>query len=348
MLYKWFWLTVTLVTIGLVYLLSPILMPFFLALIIAYLGNPFVTWLTHWHIPRTLAVVIFFGIIIVVVLLMVLLLLPVLEQQLSLLISQLPAILEWLQQQAIPWVTRSLGIEETINLSSLSSVISQHWQQAGGIVGQLVKTVSQSGVAVIVWLANLVLVPVVAFYLLRDWQSVVTNLCKLIPRKFEPTALQLMSECNAVLRGFLRGQLLVMLGLGVIYTFGLWLAGLNLAVLIGFVSGIVSIVPYLGFFIGIMLGTIAALFQFGEWMPLIYVWIVFSIGTTIESAVLTPWLVGDRIGIHPIAVIFAIMVGGYLFGFLGILLALPAAAVLMVMLRHLNQRYIASNVYQSE
>jgi predicted PurR-regulated permease PerM len=345
--YKWFWLTVALVTAGLLYLLSPILMPFFLALILAYLGNPFVTWLTRWYIPRTLAVVIFFAILVVTILMLVLLLLPVLEHQLSLLISQLPAILEWLQQQAIPWVTRALDIEETINLSSLSSMISQHWQQAGGFAGQLVKTVSQSGVALIIWLANLVLVPVVAFYLLRDWRSVVTNMCKLIPRKYEPEALQLMTECNAVLRGFLRGQLLVMLGLGVIYTFGLWLVGLNLAVLIGFVSGIVSIVPYLGFFIGIMLATIAALFQFGEWMPLIYVWIVFSVGSTIEGAVLTPWLVGDRIGIHPIAVIFAIMVGGYLFGFLGILLALPAAAVLMVMLRHLNQRYVASAVYRS-
>ncbi|NKB46366.1 MAG: AI-2E family transporter [Legionellales bacterium] len=344
--HKWFWLTLTLISVGLVYLLSPILTPFFIGVILAYLGNPLVTWLTRWHLPRTLAVIVFFSVIVVVLLLLVLLLLPSLEQQITLLISQLPLMVEWVQFQAIPWITQHLGMDETVNLSNLSTVASQHWQQAGGFAGQLVKTISQSSVAIVVWLANLVLVPVVAFYLLRDWQSVLDNVHRLIPLKFEPKVLQLANECHAVLGGFLRGQLLVMVSLGAIYTFGLWLVGVNLAVLIGFVSGLVSIVPYLGFFIGVLLATIAALFQFGEWLPVLLVWVVFSIGTTIESAVLTPWLVGDRIGIHPVAVIFAIMVGGLLFGFLGILLALPGAAVLMVVLRHLTHRYMASSVYQ--
>jgi predicted PurR-regulated permease PerM len=148
-----------------------------------------------------------------------------------------------------------------------------------------------------------------------------------------------------VLAQFLRGQLLVMLALALIYTVGLWIAGLDAAFLIGVLAGLVSFVPYLGFVVGIVLAGFAALIQFGDMMHVVYVVIVFATGQLIEGFVLSPWLVGDRIGLHPVAVIFAVMAGGQLFGFFGVLLALPVAAVVLVLLRHSHELYMQSSLY---
>lgn len=169
-----------------------------------------------------------------------------------------------------------------------------------------------------------------------------------MPRRISPTAEKLASETDIVLGAFLRGQFYVMMALGIIYSAGLWLVDLSLALLIGMMAGIVSFVPYLGAIVGIAVACIAALLQFQDAMYLIPVSIVFIVGQSIESMVLTPLLVGDKIGLHPVAVMFAVLAGGQLFGFLGILLALPVASVIMVLLRHIHEIYRDSTFYSAE
>ena len=208
-------------------------------------------------------------------------------------------------------------------------------------------TVSGSGLAILGWLANLFLIPVLTFYLLRDWDHLVAGIQRLLPRRSEAVWVRLARESDEVLGAFLRGQMLVMFLLGVIYTTGLWVVGLDFALLIGMVAGLVSFVPYLGLIVGIVIAGIGSVLQSQGIADLPWVILVFVVGQLLEGTVLTPRLVGERVGLHPVAVIFAVMAGGQLYGFFGILLALPVAAVAMVMLRYVLQRYRASGLYAS-
>jgi predicted PurR-regulated permease PerM len=189
---------------------------------------------------------------------------------------------------------------------------------------------------------------VAAFYLLRDWDHLVSFLGELVPRKHVGSVSRVVSDIDQVLSAFVRGQLLVMFALGMIYWLGLQMVGLNLAFLIGVVAGLASIVPYLGVILGLLFACVAAIVQFQAFEPLIYIGAVFAVGQLLEGFVLTPWLVGDRIGLHPVAVIFAVMAGGHLLGFTGVLIGLPLAAAIAVILRHLHQRYQRSKFYQND
>jgi len=198
---------------------------------------------------------------------------------------------------------------------------------------------------VLSWLMNLLLIPVVTFYLLRDWDTMVRQINDLLPRRYAPAAARLATEADEVLSAFLRGQFTVMLALGAIYSVGLWLVDLDLALLIGLFAGLVSFIPYMGATVGVVSASVAAIAQFGDLWSVVPVLIVFAVGQTLEGTVLTPKLVGDRIGLHPVAVIFAVLAGGQLFGFLGVLLALPVASVAMVLMRHVHDRYLDSQLY---
>lgn len=329
-----------------IYLLSPVLTPFLIAALLAYLSNPLANQLERLKIPRTLAVVIVFTLIILLILLLILMLLPMLQRQLYILIAKLPDMLAWLQQVAVPWAMEHAGLSNTIDVDAIKTALADNWKQAGSIAAMTLKALSQSGMAVITWVINLLLIPVVTFYLLRDWEQLVAGIRSLLPRSAEPVVTQLVNECNEVLGAFFRGQLLVMVVLSIFYTTGLSLVGLQLALLIGMMAGLISIVPYMGFFVGLISACLAALVQFHDVGHIIYVLIVFVLGQALEGMVLVPWLVGDRIGLHPVAVIFAILAGGQLFGFTGVLLALPIAAVVMILLRHLRRHYVASSLYE--
>ena len=218
--------------------------------------------------------------------------------------------------------------------------------QTTDIVGVVLSQATASSLALIGWLANLVLIPVVSFYLLRDWDVMMGKIRSLLPRDREERVVALAGECHEVLGAFVRGQLLVMVALGVIYAAGLMIVGLELGLLIGLIAGLAAIVPYMGFVIGIGAALIAGLFQFGgDLYPMVGIVAVFMVGQALEGMVLTPLLVGDRIGLHPVAVIFAILAGGELFGFTGVLLALPVAAVIMVLVRHVHDLYKDSGIY---
>ena len=348
---RWFWLGILLISGWLVYLLAPVLTPFLAAALIAYLGSPLVERLQGARLSRTSAVVLVFGLFTLAVLVLLLFLVPLLVKQIeAALVVQLPRTLDWLQGTALPFLGGLAGVEtETLfDIEQLKESLTAHWREAGGLAARVLESVTRSGLALFGWLVNLVLIPVVAFYLLRDWQGLVGRIDQMLPRDWAPTIRQLAGESDTVLGAFLRGQLLVMLALGLVYTLGLWILGLELALLIGLLAGLVSFVPYLGFTIGVLAALLAGWFQFQEFMPLLWVVVIFGLGQLLESLVLTPKLVGDSIGLHPVAVIFAVMAGGQLFGFVGVLLALPVASVVMVLVRYAYRQYLDSDVYEGK
>ena len=342
---SWLILSLFAATGFLFYLLAPVLTPFLLAALLAYVGDPLVDRLEARKLSRTLAVTLVFTGLTLFALVLLLILVPLAEKQLSAFFGSLPAYIDWLQNTAMPWLQQRLNLAETPDIGDLKQAVQENWQRAGGIAVKLIGSITQSGSTLLQVLANLILVPVLTFYLLRDWDVLVARVRELLPRHIEPLVSQLSRDADEVLGAFMRGQLLVMLGLGLIYSIGLWIAGLHYALLIGMIAGLLSFVPYLGVIIGIVLAGIAGVFQFDSITDLWPVAVVFGIGQLVESFLLTPYLVGDRIGLHPVAVIFAIAAFGQLFGFFGILLALPAAAVVMVVLRYVHTQYRNSELY---
>ncbi len=348
---KWLVFGAIIVSGWLIYLLAPVLTPFMISALLAYLGDPIVDRLQkirikRFYISRTIAVMIVFCCMVIIALVMVVILVPLIEDQINSFVSGFPEFITWLQQTVVPRVESFLGIETgSINLDIIKQTVINNWQNIGNVAGNIVMKITYSGQIVFAWLAYLLLIPVVTFYLLRDWDDLIKKIHGLIPRTKLSLVTGLVKDCDSVLSEFMRGQLLVMIALGIIYTFGLWLIGLESALLIGMLAGAVSFVPYLGFIVGAGTAVIAVLAQYGEWIYLVYVLAVFIIGQIMESIVLSPWLVGDRIGLHPVAVIFAVMAGGQLFGFFGVLVALPAAAVIVVLMRYLHSRYIESEFY---
>ena len=347
---RWVWLGGVVLLCALVYLLHPILTPFLVALLLAYLFDPLVDRLEKLGLSRTWGVVAVFALFTLIVMALLLVLVPMLAKQLLRLYELAPQMLDWLQHSAMPWVQSKLGLADGFwKFDKVKAAISEHMGQTTDIVGVVLSQATASSLALIGLLANLVLIPVVSFYLLRDWDVMMAKIRSLLPRDREARLVSLAGECHEVLGAFVRGQLLVMLALGVIYAAGLMLIGLELGLLIGLIAGLAAIVPYMGFVIGIGAALIAGLFQFGgDLYPMIGIVAVFMVGQALEGMVLTPLLVGDRIGLHPVAVIFAILAGGELFGFTGILLALPVAAVIMVLVRHVQDLYKDSGMYSGE
>ena len=255
-------------------------------------------------------------------------------------------LLAWSAHAAVPWLEHKLNIPASeFDASTLIARMREHLDAVGGIAAAVLGYATRSGLALIGVGVAVVLVPVVTFYLLRDWDKLVAHIDALLPREAQPTIRRLARETDSVLGAFVRGQLLVMLGLAIFYAVALKLVGLDVGPLIGMIAGLVSFVPYLGFIIGIVASVIAALVQFHDAFHLVLVLVVFGVGNLLESYILVPKLVGDRIGLHPVAVIFAVLAFGELFGFIGVLLALPMASIAMVLLRFLRERYEASSLF---
>lgn len=326
---------------GLIYLLAPILTPFLVAALLAYLGNPLVTRLTRLRLPRVLAVVLVFLLFALLAAALLVFILPAFQRQIVEFTRRLPDYFDWWQRQALPWIEQATGVEIALDMSTLREALQAHWREMGGWLKLSAEYAMQSGLRLVGWLVTLVLIPVVTFYLLLDWDRLLAKLLALLPASKQPRARALARETDAVLGSFLRGQLSVMLVLAAFYSAGLWFVGLDLALPIGIATGLLSFVPYLGFLTGLTAAGIGAWVQFQDAHMLLWVAALFGIGQALESLVFTPRLVGKRTGLHPVAVIFAVMAGGQLFGFTGVLLALPAAAVLKAWLRHLHGRYVA-------
>lgn len=343
---RWQLLASVVIFSTLIYLLAPILTPFATAALFAYLGDPAVDRLEARGFSRTVSVALVFLAMLLSVIAVLLILIPMIESQVSKLIEKLPIYLDTIRTRFLPYLNERFGLSaELLDVEKLIAMAREHWKSAGGVAATVLSTVGSSGLTLLGWIVNLTLVPVLLFYFLRDWDDMVARIRSLLPRHLEPTVSALAKQSDDVLGAFLRGQISVMAALGTIYTLGLFAIGLDLALLIGMGAGLVSFIPYLGGIVGVGGGLIAAYMQFHDWQHPALVLLVFGIGQSLEGMVLTPWLVGDKIGMHPVAVIFAIMAGGQLFGFLGVLLALPTAAIVMVLLRYVHAQYKNSELY---
>jgi len=326
--------------------MGEILTPFIIAALLAYLGDPLVNKLEKMHLKRTLSAILIFSLMLLILLGLGLLIIPLLQVQIQILIEKIPDMVIWIQQTVMPWLSTHFDIKINFDPVEIKKILITHWQQAGNVLDKVVLTLTHSTKTVLKVLINFILVPVVTFYLLRDWPMLLTRLQNLVPRVYIEPVTTISSQCNEVVGAFFRGQFLVMLILGLYYTIGLSIMGLDLAVLIGVIISILSIVPLLGTIIGLFLGIITTVFQFHDVKHVIYLLIIFGIGHVLENMILTPLLIGNRVGLHPVAVILAVLIAGTYFGFLGILLAIPIAAVLLVLLKVLYRQYINSQFYQ--
>jgi predicted PurR-regulated permease PerM len=337
-----------LVGVGLlIWVLTPVLTPFAASLLLAWLGDPVVDRLEKRGLSRNASVGLVFTVMVLVLIVLVLVLIPVVQSQVEVLARSIPVYFEWMVRTGLPWLQDKTGMDvmSWLDPDYLLDMLKRNWQGASGIATQVLGLVTQSGFTVLGWVANLVLIPFLTFFFLRDWDLLVQRAAALVPRDRAEMVAVLAKESDAVLGSFLRGQFMVMLTMGVFYALGLWLVGLEVGVLIGVAAGLLTFIPYIGPTTVLVGGVIAALVQFGDWQHIVGVLAVWGIGQLLESYVLTPKLVGDRVGLSPVTVVFAVMAGGTLFGFLGMLLALPVAAVANVLIRHAHERYRASRFY---
>lgn len=340
------WFAFVIALAWLVYLLGPILTPFVAAAILAYICDPWVSRLCARKLPRALATLLVMAVLLGLLVLLVLIMLPLLEQEADLFMTNLPQLLDKARTKLLPYAQQYFGINLRWDDAALKSLLVGHWQGAGGAAAQVLPWLGGGGTALMAMLMNVVLIPVVLFYLLRDWPSLLAHIEQAIPRHWHGKVGQIATEVDDILGQFLRGQVAVMLLMSAFYALGLWLAGLEFALPIGVMAGMLVFVPYLGMITGLALATLAAFTQFEHFTGVLLVWAVFGVGQLLEGMVVTPWLVGKRIGLHPLVVIFALLAFGQLFGFFGVLLALPLSAALLVGLRHAKAWYLNSSLYR--
>lgn len=329
----------------LVYALSGILTPFVVAAVLAYILNPLVEKLRDRHISRGIASMLVMIFALLVLLALLLILIPMLITQFQNLLNRLPQLTDFAQNKALPWLHAHFGGSLPLNREAAEAWLKSHSGTLRQTVSNLAPALMAQGGALAAGLSNLILLPLLLYYFLYDWQRWSHGIRALIPRRFIDTYTRISREMDEVLGEFLRGQLMVMLIMGVIYGTGLMLTGLDSGFAIGMIAGILVFVPYLGAFTGLLLATVAALLQFGSWQGLFTVWTVFAVGQLLESFLITPKIVGDRIGLSPFWVIFSLMAFGQLMGFVGMLIGLPLAAICLVLLREGSQVYFASNFY---
>ena len=346
-LQQYLWIIgVALIFALMLHLLGNILTPFLIGGILAYIGNPAVSWGERHRVPRTVGTLLVLAITILVVFALILVLTPLVHSEFAQLLQRLPDVAVLLQTKFAPWLEEKFGIALQLDLASIKEMIAENLPDAQALTPKVLSSVKAGGTLILAIVINLALIPVVMFYLLRDWNVILARMEELTPRRWLAKLGTVAVEVDDVLAEFLRGQASVMIVLATYYAIALWIAGLQFAVPIGILTGLLVFVPYVGFGLGLILGVLAALLQWHGLPGFVAVLAVYGVGQLLEGYVLVPWLVGDRIGLHPVAVIFALLAFGQLFGFAGVLLALPASAVLLVALRHLRKAYNDSALYR--
>ena len=333
------------------YLLKPVVLPFIGAFLVAYLFSPLVDKLHKIGLPRCLSISAVFIGIGVVITLAFWYLVPLVWEQLMYAKNSIPSGIHWANYKFLPWLSDSFNlVPMELDVDQISAAIMEYVQTnySADSIQAMIAKLAQSGLNFIQIGGTVVLIPIIAFYFLLDWDRMLDSFRRLIPRRYEEQTLVIVKECHSVLGAFVKGQFLVMVLLGVVYAMGLQLIGLEVGLIIGMVAGLCSIIPYLGFAVGIIAAVIASLFQFGiDWMQLLLVGVVFMIGQAVEGYILQPFLLGDKIGLSPVAVVFAVLAGAQLGGILGMLIALPVAAVIVVLLRHAREFYENSPMYST-
>jgi len=326
-------------------LLAPVLTPFLVAAVLAYVLHPVVDRLHLHGVPRLVGAGLALTLLLLVLLAVLLLIVPVITHQVPLLRDQIPLLLERFNVWVAPWAVR-LELDIQVDVAMVRELLQRLITgKEGQWLEHALSSLRIGGSVLLTALGFMVLAPIVAFYLLLDWDWLIENTKLLVPPRWRAPTQRFLDETDQVLGQYLRGQLLVMSSMAVFFTVGLMLVGLDLALPIGVFTGLAMLVPFLGFGVGMVLGLLAALLQFGTLWGVFLVGAVYMLGQVLESYYLTPRVLGGRIGMHPIAVIFALMAFGHLFGFIGVLIALPASAVLVVALRRLQALYQSSALY---
>ncbi|WP_207476213.1 AI-2E family transporter [Arenibaculum pallidiluteum] len=340
-----FWLAGLGILILALWILSDVLLPFVAGMAIAYFLDPMVDRLVAAGLRRWLAttlVLLFFGL---VMLACVVLLVPLVQAQAAQLADLLPRVADWVRTIAVPWAERLLARLPPGDMERLRGAAGNFAGDAVGWVAQVLRDVLTRGLALFDVISVLLITPVVAFYMLRDWDEMVATLESWLPRQHRPVILEQAREVDRTLAGFVRGQATVCLVLGLFYAAALTLVGLNLGLVVGLTAGLLSFIPFVGSLVGFAGSVGIAVFQYESWTMVAVVAGIFIFGQAVEGNVLTPRLVGGRVGLHPVWVMFALLAGGSLFGFVGVLLAVPVAAVIGVLTRFLLRQYLASRYY---
>jgi predicted PurR-regulated permease PerM len=340
------WACIALLFLWVLVLLAPILTPFLAGAMLAYILNPGVDRLARHRVPRALGATLMILGLMLALLLLVLIVAPLIQKQVAELSLHVPGFLSKLDEVVAPRLKAWFGWDIHFDVASIRAFISENWQSADGLMPRLLASLKLGGLALAGVFANLMLIPLVLFYLLTDWPDIIARLDRAIPRRWHEQVRAIATDIDAVLAEFLRGQLSVMGLLAIYYTIALWLGGIDFALPIGIITGGLVFVPYLGFALGLALALVVAALQLDGLHSLVVVGVVFGFGQVLESFFLTPRIVGNRIGLHPLAVVFALLAFGQVFGFFGILLALPASAVLLVGLRRLHRAYYDSPFYR--
>lgn len=339
------WLGLLVVAVGALWLLQPVLLPFLLGLTVAYLLDPPVRRLERWGCGRAAATTLVIALFFVLAAGAIALLAPVLQRQLVGLVERLIDVGEDIVAWARPYVDRAIeeaGGSQVKEIGGAGDIAGKVIGWAGGIVAGL----WSGGVALVNIVSLLVITPIVAFYMLRDWPRIVERVDSWLPLEHADTIRTQLRLIDESLSGFMRGQALVCFILGVFYAVGLTLAGLNYSLIVGLLSGFLTFIPYAGATLGLVISVLIAVFQFDDWTRTAIVAGIFLFGQFIEGNFLSPKLVGDRVGLHPVWLILALMAGGALFGFVGVLVAVPVAAALGVLIRFALARYLVSALYR--
>lgn len=340
------WVLVAALLVGLLWLLSPVLLPFLLAAVFAYVLHPLVEKGVSLKCPRTLAVLLAEGSLLLILVVLALLVVPVLAHEVPLLRNQVPAMMERLQAFASPWLAH-WGLDWSLDIPRIKAFIFSHWSDnAEEWLGTLLSGARIGGSVLMTWLGYLILIPVVLFYLLQDWPLWVQRVRALVPPARLAAFEAITLEIDGILGQYFRGQVLVMGALAIYFSVVLSLLGLDLALPLGLFTGLAVAIPYLGFGLGLLLALLSAWLQFQGGTVWVWVLLAYGFGQWLESFVLTPRWVGERLGLNPLMVIFALLAFGHLLGFVGVLVALPLAALVVVGWRHLIHAYQGSALYR--
>jgi predicted PurR-regulated permease PerM len=340
-----FWLAGAAAFVVALNVFSPILLPFVAAMAIAYFLDPAADWLERRGVWRWLASALILALFFAAGVAVVVLLAPLLQAQLVELVRSVPDFVAWLREQLLPLAERLYGGVPGAEVTDLRGLAATYAGDVVAWLGSVVKGLWSGGLALLNLVSLLIVTPVVAFYLLRDWDRLVARIDGLLPRAQAPVIREQIGRIDRIIADYVRGVALVCLFLAAAYGIALTVVGLQFGLVIGIGAGLISFIPFLGALAGFLVGVGLALFQFSEWTPIAAVAGIFVVGQVLEGNVLTPRLVGGRIGLHPVWVLFALFAGGALFGFVGVLLAVPVAAAIGVLGRFAVARYLESGLY---
>jgi predicted PurR-regulated permease PerM len=340
------WFAIAVAGLFLLWLLGPVLTPFVVGAVLAYALHPAVERLAARRVPRLLAVVAVEVVFLIALLAVLLLIVPILSKELPLLREQIPTLADRLNRSVAPWLSQ-WGIHVSLDIAGIKAFVLKYLDaNLEDWFATALSSAKIGGSILLALIGNAILVPVVLFYLLLDWPRLVQRTQELVPPRMRAQVDGFLEECDSVLGQYLRGQLLVMLILAAFYSIGLALFGFDLALPVGVFTGLAIFIPYVGFGLGLLLALLAGVLQFASWYGVVAVAVVFGIGQVVESLFLTPRLVGERIGMNPLMVIFALLAFGHLFGFVGVLIALPLSALLVVAVRRVRTVYFDSPLYR--